>query len=586
MSDKKQETYANPFTEEGITIGVLGGGQLGRMMAEAASRMGINLVCVDPKGNVSPAAKVGVPTIKGSYQEAANVNELAKRCKILTVEIEHVDTTTLAELEEKGWSVHPSAKTVALIQDKYAQKKFFADLGIPVAEFMPIESMEDLKSAGAKYGYPYMLKSRREAFDGRGNLVVRTEGDVKAAWEWGEPKGKNGLYAEKWVPYIKELAVMVARGDKGQLDAYPVVDTVQKDNICHLVLAPAQVSANAASQTRELALKCIAALHGRGVYGIEFFLTEDGKVLLNEIAPRVHNSGHYTDYACVTDQFEQHLRCISGMKLGSCSMSMPYAMMLNVLGDETGTVAGTYAPLVNAFQVPGAGVHFYGKDGIRKGRKLAHATVVAKTLSELFAKADQIIPGASKPFQTNTEKKAKKPLVGIIMGSDSDLPTMKAAADMLEAFDVPYELSIVSAHRTPRRLFSYAQSALGRGLKVIIAGAGGAAHLPGMVAAITPLPVIGVPVKTSTLSGVDSLYSIVQMPRGVPVATVAIGNSTNAGLLAVRMLGIQDSGLFAKMQAYQAKSEEGVLTKVSKVDQQGWRQYLDNMPTKNSKTVM
>mmetsp|Transcript_38512 Transcript_38512/g.64631 ORF Transcript_38512/g.64631 Transcript_38512/m.64631 type:complete len:180 (+) Transcript_38512:258-797(+) len=171
----------------------------------------------------------------------------------------------------------------------------------------------------------------------------------------------------------------------------------------------------------------------------------------------------------------------------------------------------------------------------------------------------------------------RNPLVGIVMGSDSDLPTMKAAADMLEMFDVPYELTIVSAHRTARRLFSYATTARERGLEAIIAGAGGAAHLPGMVAALTPLPVIGVPVKTSTLNGNDSLLSIVQMPRGVPVATVAIGNSTNAGLLAVRCLGIKYPSLCTKMQEFMNKQEASVNEKIDQMEAQGWREYLGNM---------
>merc|ERR1719197_1194316 len=169
---------------------------------------------------------------------------------------------------------------------------------------------------------------------------------------------------------------------------------------------------------------------------------------------------------------------------------------------------------------------------------------------------------------------AKAPLVGIIMGSDSDLPTMKDAAEVLEKFDVPYEITIVSAHRTPERMFTYAREASARGLQAIIAGAGGAAHLPGMVAALTPLPVIGVPVKSSALSGNDSLLSIVQMPRGVPVATVAIHNAANAGLLAVRMLGMADLRLRNAMQKYMDDQEAAVLAKADKLETQGYKGYL------------
>ncbi len=166
-----------------------------------------------------------------------------------------------------------------------------------------------------------------------------------------------------------------------------------------------------------------------------------------------------------------------------------------------------------------------------------------------------------------------KPLIGIIMGSDSDLPTMKAAIKICEQFEIPHEVAILSAHRTPERMVSYAQAAHERGLKVIIAGAGGAAHLPGMVAALTPLPVIGVPVQTKTLQGIDSLYSIVQMPAGIPVATVAIGNATNAGLLAIQILATHDPALLAKVQAYRQSLKTMVIDKQAKLEQVGYRNY-------------
>ena len=178
------------------------------------------------------------------------------------------------------------------------------------------------------------------------------------------------------------------------------------------------------------------------------------------------------------------------------------------------------------------------------------------------------------------------PLVGVIMGSDSDLPVMKAACEMLEKFKIEYECTIVSAHRTPDRLVGYARSARRRGLKVIVAGAGGAAHLPGMVAAMTPLPVVGVPVKTSALSGVDSLHSIVQMPRGVPVATVAIGNATNAGLLAARILSTSNDALADALETYAASQRDEVLGKAEVLEGSGWKAYLERKEAPKSTTVM
>lgn len=231
-------------------------------------------------------------------------------------------------------------------------------------------------------------------------------------------------------------------------------------------------------------------------------------ISLSQLTPRPHNSGHYTIEACDIDQFEMHLRSILGLPCPSPSLKVGAAMMKNILGEAD--MEATLALCRLALEVPGAGVHWYGKAESRLGRKMAHVTVTAENHAALRRKADQLKLDPSSHGLPSYDVR-----VGIIMGSDSDLSTMKDAADILDEFGVSYELSIVSAHRTPSRMYTYAQSAIERGLQVIIAGAGGAAHLPGMVAALTSLPVIGVPVKTSTLNGNDSLLSIVQMPKGV-----------------------------------------------------------------------
>ena len=243
---------------------------------------------------------------------------------------------------------------------------------------------------------------------------------------------------------------------------------------------------------------------------------------LNEIAPRPHNSGHYTIEACETSQYENHLRAILDLPLGSTALKVPSACMVNILGASSSSSEIT--SLANfALAIPGARVHLYGKSESRKGRKMGHVTVVADSDAQLSLRLRPLLtnlPGEHDPHELDLYAPLfpehgfshKQPLVGVIMGSDSDLPVMLPAADILTRFKVPYELTIVSAHRTPDRLVGYARAAAARGLRVIIAGAGGAAHLPGMVAAMTALPVIGVPVKGSSLDGVDSLHSIVQMP--------------------------------------------------------------------------
>ncbi|KAL4139506.1 hypothetical protein PRIC2_003001 [Phytophthora ramorum] len=576
-------------------VGVLGGGQLGRMMADAAHRLGLQVVVLDPLGAESPAGQTGLKAVAGSFTKEDDIAKLAEQCDVLTVEIEHVNASFLQQLQDNKAAglqgVHPAPATIALIQDKYQQKQFFAQVqAVAVAPFEIVTSLDVGRQVGQAFGYPYMLKSRRFAYDGRGNAVVKSEKDLVEAFEklgakllakqdasneklLAEEEAK--LYAEKWVPFVKELAVMVVKGVDGDVCAYPVVETTQRDSICDTVLAPAQISADVAKRAGDMAQAAVAQLEGRGIYGVELFLTADGDVLLNEIAPRPHNSGHYTIEACETSQFEQHLRAIAGLPLGSCELRVPAALMVNVLGDATSSEDVSFSLLRKSLSIPGAAAHFYGKVGVRPDRKLGHVTITAPNLEELTKRAVALSPEAAK--NSGLLKLERKPLVGIVMGSDSDLPTMAAAADMLEKFGVPYELTIVSAHRTPGRMYEYAQSAVTRGLKVIIAGAGGAAHLPGMIAALTALPVIGVPVKTSTLNGEDSLLSIVQMPRGVPVATVAIGNSTNAGLLAVRILGAGDSSLIDAMATFLDTQKREVDDKIKTMAASGWKEYLQNM---------
>jgi len=246
-----------------------------------------------------------------------------------------------------------------------------------------------------------------------------------------------------------------------------------------------------------------------------------GSLLLNEIAPRPHNSGHHTIEACHTSQFENHLRAILSLPLGSTSLQVPSAAMINILGVDN-NMDPVLAMADSALPIPGATSHLYGKAESRKARKMGHITLTAQSDAELRKHLRTILlaqPDANEswvdpiaPPPVAPSHSHPQPLVGIIMGSDSDLPVMLPAARILDKFEIPYELTITSAHRTPERMVTYARSAVSRGLRVIIAGAGGAAHLPGMVASETALPVVGVPVKASVLDGVDSLYSIVQMP--------------------------------------------------------------------------
>lgn len=563
------------------TVGILGGGQLGRMIVEAANRLNIKTVVLDAPN--SPAKQINASTkhVDGSFANPDDIEKVAQKCDVLTVEIEHVDVTALKKLQTKhpNLKIYPSPETIEAIQDKYVQKNHLISNDIAVSESIPVESnsIEGLTEVGGKLGFPYMLKSRTMAYDGRGNFVVKSKESISEALEFLRDRP---LYAEKWAPFTKELAVMIVRSIDGRVFSYPTVETIHKDNICFLCHAPARVPDSIQLRAKLLAENAVKAFPGCGIFGVEMFYLETGELLVNEIAPRPHNSGHYTIDACVTSQFEAHLRAILDLPMpknfSSFSTSCTNVIMLNVLGEEVKNQE--LKTCERALQTPGASVYLYGKESKPK-RKLGHINVVSSSMEECERRLSFIIGKSSEPVNISVAQRmdsesTEKPLVGIIMGSDSDLPIMSKACNILEQFEVPFEVTIVSAHRTPHRMTKYALEASQRGIKAIIAGAGGAAHLPGMVAAMTPLPVIGVPVKGSSLDGVDSLHSIVQMPRGVPVATVAINNSTNAALLATRFIGAFEPKFHRKLQEYQLKQEEEVLEKAKKLEISGYNGYM------------
>lgn len=571
------------------TVGVLGGGQLGRMLAEAANRLNIEIRFLDK--SQAPAKQITnhESHIEGSFKDASSIKQLAQSCDVLTIEIEHVDADVLAEIQDAGHAVvEPSPSTIKIIQDKYAQKLHLSKSGVAVAEAIPLEgdSESELKSVGASLGFPYMLKSRRDAYDGKGNFPVMGEGDISEAIKALGNRGANSLYAEKWAPFTKELAVNVVQTSKGTL-AFPTVETVHENSICKIVYAPARGIANAVlAAAQELAKKAVGSFQGKGVYGVEMFLLPNNDLLINEIAPRPHNSGHYTIEACPISQYDAHLRAILDLPIPAESLQLREpAIMLNILGGNTPDAHHAVAKA--ALSNPRTSVHMYGKGAGTKGRKMGHVTITAHTMSECdthlqpLLHAFDIVSGkcdsSAAPPTSSQLQNTRKPLVAVIMGSDSDMPHLVAGFEMLEKFNIPFSVHITSAHRTPGHMAEFSTDAASNGYQVIIAAAGGAAHLPGMAAAHTALPVIGVPIKASSTDGMDSLLSIVQMPRGVPVATMAIGNSTNAAIYAARILGVSDPRIRDLVDKFAEKNEVEVMGKDGKLGELGWKKYLKDV---------
>lgn len=362
-------------------IGIVGGGQLGRMLAFEAKRLGFTVTVLDstPK---SPAGQVADEQIIADFKDEKAIEKLAQVSDYLTFEIELANATILNKLADKGISINPSPKTLEIIKDKLKQKKFLSNAKIPVTQFQAVQTKEDILHSAKKFGLPLLLKARYDAYDGRGNFLIKTEKDIEEGLD--KLKGRK-LYVEKFVPFVKELAVMVARNTKGEIDVYPVVETVHQNNICHTVFAPALVSEQIKERAKMLTKKVMSKLSGAGVFGIEMFLTKSGRVYVNEIAPRVHNSGHYTIESCRTSQFEQHIRAITGLPLGKTNMISPAAVMVNILGDREGKAQ--VEGLSKAMSLSGIYVHIYGKEETRQERKMGHITAIDTTLSKAYKKA-------------------------------------------------------------------------------------------------------------------------------------------------------------------------------------------------------
>lgn len=361
------------------------------MTAFAAIRLGFQVVVLE-KNRHSPAAAVA-DFIVGDWSEPGPLLELASHVDVVTLENEFVDAGLLRVLEDAGHLVFPSSRSLARVQDKFGQKSLLASAGLPTPHALEITDRSSLDAAVSELGLPLVLKARRNAYDGKGNATIRHSDDVEDAWQkLGGPSG-NPLYAEEFCDFTTELAVIVTRSRDGSCVIYPVVETLQKDHVCHLVRAPAPLTDEITRTAEDIARRAVCAVEAVGSFGVEMFLTRDGRVLVNELAPRVHNSGHYTIEACACSQFENHVRAVLGLPLGSTRMIAPAAAMVNLLGTEPGD--GHPTGLDAALAIEGAAVHLYGKPTSGKGRKMGHVTAVADTLEA----AEQSALSASNNIQ-------------------------------------------------------------------------------------------------------------------------------------------------------------------------------------------
>lgn len=369
-------------------LGIIGGGQLGMMITEAARKMPeeiSEIIVLDPTENC-PASQVGATQIIGDFKDKDAIIELANKSDIITYEIESGDSDVLKSVEDKS-EINPSPETLKIIQDKFLQKLFLLENGILVPEFIEIKNIEDIKSGIKKFGLPVMLKARRDAYDGRGNFKIKSESDVQKAYDYF--KGQS-LLLEKFVPFSMEVSVIASRNTHGQIKTYPLVENIHEDNILRETIVPARVSEIITKKAELIAEKTMTVLKGAGIFGIEMFVTTDDNVVINEIAPRVHNSGHHTLQSSETSQFEQHLRAILGLELGSTKL-IHNSIMYNILGSEVFT--GEYNPL--EISESGVFLKMYGKKISKPMRKLGHINIIGEkgeSIDTLLERLQRIKP--------------------------------------------------------------------------------------------------------------------------------------------------------------------------------------------------
>ncbi|HEX8787924.1 MAG TPA: 5-(carboxyamino)imidazole ribonucleotide synthase [Telluria sp.] len=382
MSDTKL-TPALPAADPSTWLGVMGGGQLGRMFAHAAQMMGYKVAVLEPSADC-PAGQVAERLINAGYEDATGLEQLASRCAAVTTEFENVPAASLSRLAEQVF-VAPNAHGVSVAQDRIAEKSFFvacaAKSGVMPAPHKVIASEADIDAIGDEL-LPGILKTVRMGYDGKGQVRVRTREDVRAAF--AAMKGVTCLL-EKMLPLAYEVSVLTARGADGQSVVYPIAENVHRDGILFTTTVPGpNVSAECAQRAQDAARAIVAELGYVGVLCIEFFVLADGTLVVNEMAPRPHNSGHYTIDACVTSQFAQQVRAMARLPLGDCRQHSP-AVMLNILGDvwfEGDAQTPREPGWDRVLALPGANLHLYGKSDPRRGRKMGHVTFVAPTLAD------------------------------------------------------------------------------------------------------------------------------------------------------------------------------------------------------------
>jgi len=365
------------------TIGILGGGQLGKMMAADAVRMSVDVRLLSPKDAGPMQAYAASHT--GDWTDPEVLRRFASDCDVVTVESEWAPAAEAADALPDKVNVYPSPQTLDWIKDKGVQNQRLADAGCPLPDFARCETVEHAQEAAATFEYPVMLKQYRGGYDGYGNATVASDAELRDAWP--DLAAEDGLLVEQLAEFKRELAVQVARRPGGEQVAYPVAYTEQHNHRCHAVEVPADVSSEVSHEAQRIAQQAVDAVEGVGLMAVELFEMPNGDVLINELAPRPHNTGHYSIEGSHTSQFENHVRAILDWPLGSTDLRMPAAVMVNVLGTREGAPPHTDG-LSEALRIEGTSVHIYGKPDVRPGRKMGHVTALGTDRTDARERAE------------------------------------------------------------------------------------------------------------------------------------------------------------------------------------------------------
>lgn len=361
----------------GQTIGIIGGGQLGRMMAIAARAMGYRIAVLDPESD-SPCGQVADKKIVGAYNDLEAIKRLAEVSDVITYEFENIDSTALAWLCEHA-NVPQGTNLLEISQDRINEKNSIQKAGVNVAPFAVIHSVKDIYDNMERLGFPAVLKTSRGGYDGKGQLVIREEQHIPNGAELLE---HGPCVLEKWVPFKKEISVILTRNSNGETAVFPVAENIHIDNILHQTIVPARISDGAREKAMVKAKQLAEAFHLVGTLAVEMFLTDDDEIYINELAPRPHNSGHYTIEACETSQFEQHVRAVCNLPLGSTNLLKP-AVMVNILGEHQAGV------LRKIPQIRDWKIHFYGKKEPKLKRKMGHVTILRESITTAIAEIEK-----------------------------------------------------------------------------------------------------------------------------------------------------------------------------------------------------